>query len=99
MCHIFLIHSSAVGHLGSFHLVAVVNSARQYLFEVSPFYREAHRGSEQREDLPKEGIFNSLPDPKNRASLSHPADSFMTCLPSAIRSPPHVLHLQRPPDP
>lgn len=65
MCHIFLIHSSAVGHLGSFHLVAVVSSARQYLFEVSPFYRETHRGSEQREDLPKEGIFHNLPDPKS----------------------------------
>jgi hypothetical protein len=26
-CHIFLIHSSVVGHLGCFHSLAIVNSA------------------------------------------------------------------------
>ena len=27
MCHIFFIHSSVDGHLGGFHVLAIVNSA------------------------------------------------------------------------
>ena len=27
MCHIFFIHSSVDGHLGGFHILAIVNSA------------------------------------------------------------------------
>ena len=31
MYHSFLIHSSAVGHLGCFHVMAIINSAMMYI--------------------------------------------------------------------
>ena len=33
MYHVFFIHSSVDGHLGCFHVLAIVNSAKQLLFK------------------------------------------------------------------
>ena len=34
MCHSFLIHSSADGHLGCFHVLAIVNSVIVYFYKL-----------------------------------------------------------------
>ena len=33
MCHIFFVHSSVDGHLGCFHILALVNIACKYIFK------------------------------------------------------------------
>lgn len=55
MYHIFCIHSSVEGHLGSFHLLAIINKAAMNIVEhVSLFYVGASFGY-----MPKRGIAGS----------------------------------------
>jgi hypothetical protein len=39
MYHIFCIHSSVEGHLGSFQLLAIINKAAMNIVELIDFYR------------------------------------------------------------
>ena len=36
MCHIFFIHPSVDGHLGCFHVLAIVNSANAAILKILP---------------------------------------------------------------
>ena len=40
MCHIFFIHSSVDGHLGCFHVLAIVNRAFAYFEATLKYYRK-----------------------------------------------------------
>ena len=55
MNHIFCIHSSVVGHLGSFQLLAVTNKAAMDIGEPMPLWH----GGESSGYMPKSGIAGS----------------------------------------
>jgi hypothetical protein len=42
MYHIFCIHSSVEGHLGSFQLLAIINKAAMTKWSMSPYYKLEH---------------------------------------------------------
>ena len=42
MCHIFCIHSSVEGHLGSFQLLAIINKSAMNIVDMCPYYMMEH---------------------------------------------------------
>ena len=58
MCHSFLIHSSASGRLGCFHVLAIINSATMNWDEPEGWYREGGgRGVQDGEHVYSHGGF------------------------------------------
>ena len=64
MYHSFLVHSSADGHLGCFHVLAMINSAAMVLWEdlEGAGGEGGGRGDRDGEDVWTQGLFISMYD-------------------------------------
>ena len=68
MYHIFCIHSSLVGHLGSFQLLSIINKAAMNIVEhVSLFHVGSFSGY-----MPRSGIAGSSGRQMDRTRKYHP---------------------------
>jgi hypothetical protein len=75
MYHIFCIHSSVYGHLGSFHLLAIINKADTYIVEHVSLL---HVGASS-EYMPRRGIAGSSGSTMSNLMRDHQTDFQSSC--------------------
>jgi hypothetical protein len=76
MCHVFCIHSSVEGHLGSFQLLAIINKTAMYIVEhVSLLHFGSFSGY-----MPRNGIAVSSGSAMSNFLRNHHTDFQSACL-------------------